>query len=203
MMGYALAHWAGIRRDGVGSPRHGQNWIGSLRYAVVPGMADTWKKAPVVFEWFGDFDYLKSKGWSFDAVVNFMLNNHVSVINDNFGRVPPEAMPQLEKLARLASYCVVLRGNGARQNRAARRGLGRTWPLLSAAPSGRVSTPISVPPRPAKSASRVGCFAGATQQLAAILAGLPESQTLKKFLASKIRPGHCGCAAILELVEAA
>jgi hypothetical protein len=44
---------------------------------------------------------------------------------------------------------------------------------------------------------------GATQQLAAILAGLPESQTLKKFLASKIRPGHCGCAAILELVEAA
>ena len=35
------------------------------------------------------------------------------------------------------------------------------------------------------------------------LAGLPECQTLKKFLASKIRPGHCGCAAILELEEAA
>ena len=109
MMGYALAHWAGIWRDGVGSPRREQNWIGSLRYAGVRGMADTWKKAPVVFEWFGDFDYLKSKGWSFDAAVNFMLNNHVSVINDNFGRVPPEAMPQLEKLARLASYRFVLR----------------------------------------------------------------------------------------------
>jgi hypothetical protein len=60
-------------------------------------------------EWFGDFDYLKSKGWSSDAAVNFMLNNHVSVIDDNFGRVPPEAMPQLEKLARLASYRFVLR----------------------------------------------------------------------------------------------
>jgi hypothetical protein len=41
MMGYALAHWAGIRHDGVGSPRHEQNLVGSLRYAVVPGMADT------------------------------------------------------------------------------------------------------------------------------------------------------------------
>jgi len=75
MMGYALAHWAGIWRDGVGSPRREQNWIGSLRYAVVPGMADTWKKAPVVLEWFGDFDYPKSKGRLSDAAVNFMLNN--------------------------------------------------------------------------------------------------------------------------------
>jgi hypothetical protein len=52
VMGYALAHGAGIRRDGVGSPWHEQNWIGSPRYAGVQGMADTWKKAPVVFEWF-------------------------------------------------------------------------------------------------------------------------------------------------------
>ena len=72
-------------------------------------MADTWKKAPVVFEWYGDYDYLKSQGWSFDAAVNFMLNNHVSMINDNVGRAPPEAMPQLEKLARLAGYRFVLR----------------------------------------------------------------------------------------------
>jgi len=72
-------------------------------------MADAWKKAPVVFEWYGDFDYLKSQGWSFDAAVNFMLNNHVSMINDNIGLVPSEAMPQLEKLARLAGYRFVLR----------------------------------------------------------------------------------------------
>jgi len=109
VMGYALAHETGIRRDGVGSPWHEQNWIGSPRYAGVPGMADRWRKAPVVFEWYGDYDYLKSKGWSFDVAVNFMLNNHVAMINDNIGRVPAEAMPQLEKLARLAGYRFVLR----------------------------------------------------------------------------------------------
>jgi hypothetical protein len=66
-------------------------------------------RAPVVFEWFGDYTYLQSRQWSFDAAVSFMLNNHVTLINDNIGRVPPEAMPQLEKLARLAGARFVLR----------------------------------------------------------------------------------------------
>ena len=106
---YALAHGTGFRRDGVGSPWHEQNWIGSKKYANVTGMAETWKHAPVVFEWFGDYAYLQSRQWSFDAAVEFMLRNHVNLINDNFGRVPPEAMPQLEKLARLAGARFVLR----------------------------------------------------------------------------------------------
>jgi hypothetical protein len=106
---YALAHGTGFRRDGVGSPWHEQNWIGSKKYAEVQGMAEAWQRAPVVFEWFGDYDYLRSKGWSVDAAVNFMLNNHVTLINDNVGHVPPEAMPQLEKLARLAGARFVLR----------------------------------------------------------------------------------------------
>jgi hypothetical protein len=38
-----------------------------------------------------------------------MLSNHVTLINDNVGRVPPEALPQLEKLARLAGARFVLR----------------------------------------------------------------------------------------------
>jgi hypothetical protein len=109
-LNYALAHGTGFRRDGVGSPWHEQNWIGSPRYAGVQGMADVWKHAPIVFEWFGDYDYLKSKDWSFDAAVNFMLTNHVTMINDNVGRVPPEARSQLNKLARLAGYRFVLRG---------------------------------------------------------------------------------------------
>jgi CubicO group peptidase (beta-lactamase class C family) len=109
VLSYALAQGTGFRRDGVGSPWHEQNWIGSKKYAGVQGMADTWKRAPVVFEWFGDYDYLKSRNWSFDAAVNFMLSNHVTLINDNVGRVPPEAMPQLEKLARLAGYRFLLR----------------------------------------------------------------------------------------------
>lgn len=109
VLNYALAHGTGFRRDGVGSPWHEQNWIGSKKYAGVTGMADTWKRAPVVFEWFGDYAYLKSRNWSFDAAVEFMLRNHVNLINDNFGRVPPEAMPQLERLARLAGARFVLR----------------------------------------------------------------------------------------------
>lgn len=109
VLAYALAHGTGFRRDGVGSPWHEENWIGSKKYAGVPSMGETWKRAPVVFEWFGDYNYLKSQNWSFDAAVNFMLTNHVTLINDNFGRVPPEAMPQLEKLARLAGYRFVLR----------------------------------------------------------------------------------------------
>lgn len=109
VLAYALAHGTGFRRDGVGSPWHEENWIGSKKYAGVPNMGEVWKHAPVVFEWFGDYNYLKSQNWSFDAAVNFMLRNHVTLINDNFGRVPPEATPQLEKLARLAGYRFVLR----------------------------------------------------------------------------------------------
>lgn len=106
---YALSRGTGFRRDGVGSPWHEQNWIGSKKYAGVPDMGEVWKRALVVFEWFGDYDYLRSRGWSFDAAVEFMLRNHVTLINDNIGRVPPEAMPQLERLARLAGARFALR----------------------------------------------------------------------------------------------
>jgi hypothetical protein len=109
VLNYALAHGTGFRRDGVGSPWHEQNWIGSKKYAGIAGMAETWKRAPVVFEWFGDYAYLQSRQWSFDAAVDFMLSNHVTLINDNIGRVPLEAMPQLQKLARLAGARFVLR----------------------------------------------------------------------------------------------
>jgi hypothetical protein len=109
LLAYALSRGTGFRRDGVGSPWHEENWIGSRKYAGVPGMGDAWKRAPIVFEWFGDYAYLQSRQWSFDAAVNFMLNNHVTLINDNIGRVPPDAMPQLEKLARLAGARLVLR----------------------------------------------------------------------------------------------
>ncbi|MCX7826033.1 MAG: DUF4832 domain-containing protein [Verrucomicrobiae bacterium] len=109
VLAYAIARGTGLRRDGVGSPWHERNWIGSKKYAAVEGMADTWKRAPIVFEWFGNYDYLQSRQWSFEAAVEFMLNNHVTLINDNIGRVPPEAMPRLEKLARLAGARFVLR----------------------------------------------------------------------------------------------
>jgi hypothetical protein len=109
VLAYALTQGTGFRRDGVGSPWHEQNWIGSRKYAGIPDLDTVWKRSPVVFEWFGDYDYLQSKDWSFDAAVDFMLRNHVTLINDNFGRVPTVAMPQLEKLARLAGARFVLR----------------------------------------------------------------------------------------------
>lgn len=61
-LAYALAHGTGFRRDGVGSPWHEANWIGSKKYAAVTGFAEQWKKAPVVFEWYGDYKYLQQRG---------------------------------------------------------------------------------------------------------------------------------------------
>lgn len=108
-MAYALPRGTGYRRDGVGSPGHEKNWIGALKYAGVPGFAEAWRKAPVVFEWYGDYRYLQSRNWSFDRAIQFMLDNHVTLINDNIGEVPPGEMPKLMRLARLAGYRFVLR----------------------------------------------------------------------------------------------
>jgi hypothetical protein len=109
VLGYALSRGTGFRRDGVGSPWHERNWIGSKKYGAVQGMGEAWKSAPIVFEWFGNFAYLQSRQWPFDAAVDFMLSNHVTLINDNIGEVPPEKIAQLEKLARLAGARFVLR----------------------------------------------------------------------------------------------
>jgi hypothetical protein len=108
-LAHALQRGAGMRRDGVGSPWHEKTWIGSKKYAQVPGMADAWKTAPVVFEWYGDYKYMLSKQWPLDRAIQFMLDNHVNLINDNIGAVPPDAMPQLMVLARRAGYRFVLR----------------------------------------------------------------------------------------------
>ena len=102
ILAYALPSGVGLRRDGVGSPWHEKNWIGSARYAGVPGMAEAWRAQPVVFEWFGDYAYFQSKGWSFPAAVDFMLRNHVTLLNDNLGRVSPAEQPLVDRLARLA-----------------------------------------------------------------------------------------------------
>ena len=108
-LAYAIGKGAGFRRDGIGSPWHEKTWIGSKKYARVQGFADVWKRAPVVFEWFGPYDFLVRREWSFDSAVNFVLANHLTFINDNLGKVPDDQMPKLERLARLAGYRFVLR----------------------------------------------------------------------------------------------
>jgi hypothetical protein len=57
----------------------------------------------------GSYDYLVQRGWSFDRALEFMAVNHVTFINDNIGKVPPDQMPKLEQLARRAGYRFVLR----------------------------------------------------------------------------------------------
>jgi len=109
ILDYALSRGTGFRRDGVGSPWHEQNWVGSKKYAGVKDFARAWERAPAVFEWYGNYDYLKSRQWSFEKAVKFMLDNHVTLVNDNVGRVPDGEKPQLERLARLAGYRFVLR----------------------------------------------------------------------------------------------
>ncbi|MCC7174075.1 MAG: DUF4832 domain-containing protein [Bryobacterales bacterium] len=108
-LAYAIPRGAGFRRDGVGSPSHEKQWIGSEKYREVPGFADAWKRAPAVFEWYGNYAYLQRRQWPFDRAVQFMLDNHVTLINDNVGAVPEEEMPKLWKLARLSGYRFVLR----------------------------------------------------------------------------------------------
>jgi len=106
---YALSRGAGFRRDGVGSASHARNWFGSAKYAGVAGFDSAWRRAPVVFEGYGNWDYLKSRGWPFADSVQFMLDNHVTYINDNIGRVPDEDMPLLAGLVKRAGYRYVLR----------------------------------------------------------------------------------------------
>jgi predicted GH43/DUF377 family glycosyl hydrolase len=108
VLGYALEKGAGLRRDGIGSRWHEQNWIGTGKYTKVKGMEDAWKHSPVVFEWYGNYEYLVGRGWSFDTAVNFMLRNHVTIINDNIGKVPAEKMSQIDKLSRLSGARFVL-----------------------------------------------------------------------------------------------
>jgi hypothetical protein len=55
------------------------------------------------------YDYLLQRGWSFDRALDFMAANHVTLINDNVGKVPPDQMPKLEQLARRAGYRFALR----------------------------------------------------------------------------------------------
>ncbi|MCF7976221.1 MAG: DUF4832 domain-containing protein [Phycisphaerae bacterium] len=106
---YALSKGIGLRRDGVGSPWHEQNWIGTGKYTGMTAMAESWKKAPVIFEWYGNYDYFQQRQWSLESAVAFMLKHHVTAINDNIGRFPDQAKPLLDQLTRLAGARLVLR----------------------------------------------------------------------------------------------
>jgi len=71
----------GLRRDGVGSPWHFTRWIGKPPYDAIPKMADVWKERPIWFEFFGHAPDMIKLGWDVPYAIDWMLTNHVSVVN--------------------------------------------------------------------------------------------------------------------------
>ena len=71
----------GLRRDGVGSPWHFERWIGTPPYDAIPRMADVWRDKPVWLEFYCGAPAMKRKGWSIERSVEWMLTNHVTVVN--------------------------------------------------------------------------------------------------------------------------
>ena len=72
----------GMRRDGVGSPNHFRNWIGSKRYEQIPYMGEIWKKQPMVFEYFASVNLMRKMGWDMPFSLKWILDNHVSIVNE-------------------------------------------------------------------------------------------------------------------------
>ena len=71
----------GFRRDGVGSPWHFTRWIGTVPYTALPNMGDVWRTRPVWFEFFAGATDMRSRGWDIPYSIEWMLTNHVTVVN--------------------------------------------------------------------------------------------------------------------------
>jgi hypothetical protein len=73
-----------------------------------PGYSDAWKNTPVVFEWYGPYEWMTKKGWSIDTAIDFMLRHHVTFINDNLGVIPGDKISMFNKLSKFAGARFVL-----------------------------------------------------------------------------------------------
>ena len=71
----------GLRRDGVGSPWHFARWIGKPPYDAIPKMGDVWKERPIWFEFFAPATTMLHNRWDLPGAIDWMLTNHVSVVN--------------------------------------------------------------------------------------------------------------------------
>ncbi len=72
----------GMRRDGVGSPDHFKRWIGTETYKDVREMGGIWKYKPIFFEFYGDVGFLKKEGWDIVFSAGWLIENHVSLVNE-------------------------------------------------------------------------------------------------------------------------
>lgn len=107
VLAYALPKGVGTRRDGIGSPGDRKDYE-SAKYDAIPGYMDAWKHAPVVFEWYGGYDWMTKRGWPLDTAVDFMLRHHVTFVHDNLGVIPDGKISIFNKLSKLAGARFVL-----------------------------------------------------------------------------------------------
>lgn len=94
----------GLRRDGVGSPWHFPHWIGKPPYDKIPRLANVWKERPIWFEFFGPATEMIQKRWDLPYSIDWMLTNHVSVVNTipfapwDLQKADPEKFALLKKI---------------------------------------------------------------------------------------------------------
>jgi hypothetical protein len=105
---FALSKETGIRRDGIGSLWDIKLWGDSTHYPQ--NLKKTlWKKHPVAFEWYGDYAYLtQCDHCSFERGRQFMIENHVTYINDNIGAIPDSIFSLLRSLMTISGYSFIL-----------------------------------------------------------------------------------------------
>jgi len=135
-LAYAMSRGTGIRRDGIGSSWDIQSWS-EMAKAPNSLINDEWKKAPVVFEWYGEYQYLKTcDHCSFDAGLKFMTDNHVTYINDNIGNAPDAVFSQLRVLGEKSGYRFVLKeiSHPSTVNRAGSLNVHMVWENSGVAP---------------------------------------------------------------------
>lgn len=102
----------GMRRDGIGSKKYMDDWETSKKYGHIKKIPEIWKYKPIVFEWINNYRMLKH--WTdFKFSVDWMLDNHVNLIND--GPLRPwlvdrsEHLEQIRRLDKFAGARLVLR----------------------------------------------------------------------------------------------
>ena len=73
----------GFRRDGVGSPHHFAKWFDTSKaYSNVKNMSEIWKHRPIMLEFFTSVEDLKKRGWDILYSYDWIMKNHVSIVND-------------------------------------------------------------------------------------------------------------------------
>ena len=71
----------GLRSDGIGDPNN-FHLSGAKKYERIKNMGEVWKYCPMVFESIYDVNGIKAKGWDVAYALNWMLENHVSIVNE-------------------------------------------------------------------------------------------------------------------------